>query len=105
MTERELEEFLILRQMDEPVTPADLEPAGERSIEALEIVREGGQNIEWVRSQILETEDGKVTGTLCHFKADSEDALHEHAECAGLPVTAVYRRGQPVDGPSQSRDS
>lgn len=99
MPERELEEFLILRQLEEPVSQAERERASERSIEALKIVRDDGHAIDWVESQILEGEDGEVMGTLCHFKADNEAALHEHAECAGLPVTKVYRRGHPVEGP------
>lgn len=99
VTERELKEFLILRLMDEPVTQAERERASGRSVEALDVVREDGHAIEWVDSQILETDDGEVTGTLCHFRADTEDALRQHAECAGLPVTQVYRRGRPVEGP------
>jgi len=101
VTERELQEFLILRLMDEPATQAERERASGRSTEALEVVREDGHPIEWVESQILETEDGEVTGTLCHFRANSEDALLQHAECAGLPVTQVYRRGLPVEGPTR----
>jgi len=99
MPESELEDFLILRQLPEPVSQGERERASERSTEALEIVRDDGHAIDWVQSQILESEDGEVVGTLCHFKADSEAALHDHAECAGLPVTQVYRRGHPVDGP------
>ena len=99
MPEAELKDFLILRQLEEPVSQAERERASERSTEALEIVRADGHAIDWVQSQILEGEDGEVRGTLCHFRADSEEALHEHAECAGLPVTQVYRRGNPVEGP------
>lgn len=99
MPQRELEDFLILRQLEEPVSQAERERASERSAEALKIVRADGYAIDWVQSQILENEDGEVMGTLCHFTADSEDALHEHAECAGLPVTQVYHRGNPVEGP------
>ena len=99
MSDGELEDFLILRQLEESVTQAERERASERSIEALEIVRDDGHAIDWIESQILEGDDGEVMGTLCHFKADSETALHDHAECAGLPVTQVYRRGTPVDGP------
>ena len=99
MTEGEVKDFLILRQLEAPVSQAERERASERSTEALEIVRDDGHAIDWVESQILEGEDGAVRGTLCHFRADSEDALHEHAECAGLPVTQVYRRGDPVEGP------
>lgn len=99
MTNGELKEFLILRQLEEPVSQAERERASERSREALETVRDDCHAIDWVNSQILEGEDGEVRGTLCHFRADSEDALHEHAKCAGLPITKVYHRGHPVEGP------
>lgn len=47
----------------------------------------------------MTNEDDVVTGTLCHFRAETEEALHEHADCAGLPVSQVYRRGEHVAGP------
>jgi hypothetical protein len=99
MTDGELKDFLILRQLEEPVNQVELEPARERSTETLEIMRDDGHAIDWVQSQILENEDGEIVGTLCHYRADNEDAIHEHAECAGLPVTQVYRRGNSIEGP------
>jgi hypothetical protein len=99
MTNGELKEFLILRQLEEPVSQTELERTSERSTEALEIVRDDGHDIDWVQSRILENGGGEIVGTLCHYRADSEDALYEHAECAGLPVTQVYRRGNHVKGP------
>ena len=99
MTNGELKDFLILRQLEDPISRTDREPARDRSIEALEVVRDDGHAIDWVQSQIMENEDGEIVGTLCHYRADSEDALHEHAECAGVPVTQVYRRGNPMKGP------
>jgi hypothetical protein len=104
MTDQELKDFLVLRLLDQPVSHAERERASERSIAALDTVRDDGTGIEWVESQIMTNEDDGVTGTLCHFKAEDEDTLYEHAECAGLPVTQVYRRGQPVEGPSRSKD-
>lgn len=105
MSEQELADFLILRSLDQPVSHAERERASERSIAALDTVRNDDTGIEWVESQIMTNEDDEVTGTLCHFKAEDEDALYEHAECAGLPVTQVYRRGQPVEGPDHSNGS
>jgi hypothetical protein len=104
MTDQELEDYLILRLLDQPVTHAERERASERSIAALDTVRDGGTDIEWVESEIMTNEDDEVTGTLCHFRAESEDALRDHADCAGLPVTRIERRGQPVEGPYQSGD-
>lgn len=105
MTERELEDYLVLRILDEPVSHADRERASERSIAAIETARDEGTGIDWVRSEIMTNEEDEVTGTLCHFKAEDEDAIHEHADCAGLPVTRIERRSQPVDGPHQTGDS
>lgn len=104
MTEQELEDFLILRLLDQSVTHAERERASERSIAALDTVRDEGTDIEWVESQIMTNEDDEVTGTLCHFKAENEAAIQDHADCAGLPVTRIERWGQPVEGPYQSED-
>lgn len=41
---------------------------------------------------------GNVTGTFCHYQAEDETAIREHAERAGIPVTQVYRRGTGLDG-------
>ena len=101
MSDQELEDFLILREVDPPVTHEERERASERSIAALETVRDDGEEIDWVGSQILTNEEDMVTGTLCHFRAETEETLHEHADCAGLPVSEIYRRGEPVDGPDQ----
>jgi hypothetical protein len=105
MTESELVDFLTLRSLPQPVTPKERESASERSRAALDTVRDGGAPIEWIESQILTDEDDRVTGTLCHFRAESEDVLYDHADCAGLPVTDVHRRGDPVDGPDGSTPS
>ena len=101
MSDQELEDFLILREVDPPVTHEERERASERSIAALETVRDDGEEIDWVGSQLLTNEEDMVTGTLCHFRAETEETLHEHADCAGLPVSEIYRRGEPVDGPDQ----
>lgn len=105
MTDQKLADFLILRLLDEPVTHAERELASERSIAALDTVRDAGTDIEWVESEIMTNEDDEVTGTLCHFKAETEGALRDHADCAGLPVTRIERRGQPVEGPYRSGDA
>ncbi|MBX0298182.1 nickel-binding protein [Haloarcula nitratireducens] len=101
MNDRELTDYLIFRELDSPVSHAERERASERSIQALETVRASGTGIDWVQSEILTNEDDMVTGTLCHFRAETEDALYEHADCAGIPVSRIFRRGPPVDGPDQ----
>ena len=99
MSSQYLKDFLILREIDPPVTHDERERASERSIAALATVRDDGEAIEWVESQIMTNEADMVTGTLCHFRAETEEALHAHADCAGLPVSRVFHQGTPVDGP------
>ncbi|QRV14898.1 DUF4242 domain-containing protein [Haloterrigena salifodinae] len=96
--EQELEDFLILRELDEPITEAELEAAGEQSGKALSNLRDEGVDIQWVKSEVLTNEEGDVTGTFCHYRAESEDAIREHADRAGLPATRIDRRGEPLEG-------
>lgn len=98
MTEEGLEEFLILRSLDEPISKAELEAAGETSGEVLQQLRDEGVGIRWVESEVLTNEDGDVTGTFCQYEAESEDVVREHAERAGLPATRIDRRGTPLEG-------
>lgn len=98
MTERDLDDFLILRLLDEPVSRAEFERACERSAAALETVRDDDIDIDWVESEVMANEDAEIVGTLCHYKSESEDAIHQHADCAGAPVTRIERRNQPVEG-------
>lgn len=98
MSTEDLDDFLILRALDEPITESDLEAAGERSGEVLDALREEGVGIKWVDSEVLTNADGRVTGTFCHYRAEDESAVREHAERAGLPATRIDRRGNPLDG-------
>ena len=94
----EMEDFLILRELDEPISEDELEAAGEQSGEALAELRDEGTDIRWIESQVMTDEDGDVTGTFCHYQAESEDAVREHADRAGLPATRIDRRGEPLEG-------
>ncbi|WP_226011102.1 DUF4242 domain-containing protein [Halomicrobium salinisoli] len=98
MSDQDTEDFMILRALDEPITEEELQAAGEESGEALKALREDGVDIEWVESEVLTDEDGQVTGTFCHYRAEDEDAIREHADRAGLPATRIDRRGEPLDG-------
>ncbi len=98
MSENNIDAFTILRELDEPISEAALEAAAEQSGETLEELREEGVDIRWIESEVLTNEDGDVTGTFCHYEAESEDAIEEHAERAGLPATRIDRRGEPLDG-------
>lgn len=98
MSEKELTEFLILRELPEPISEQELEEAGERSGNALEELRSEGVGIRWVESEVLTNEDGQVTGTFCQYRAEDEAAIREHADRAGLPATRIAHRGDPLDG-------
>jgi hypothetical protein len=93
-----MDDFLILRELDEPISRDELDAAAEKSGETLEALRSEGVDIRWVDSEVLTNDDGDVTGTFCHYQAESEDAVREHAERAGLPATRVDRQGQPLAG-------
>lgn len=98
MSDQELEDFLILRELDDPIAEEELEAAGEQSGKALKELRDEGVGIEWVESEVMETEEGNVAGTFCHYRAEDEEAIREHAERAGLPATRIDRRGEPLEG-------
>lgn len=92
------DDYLILRELPEPITEDDLDAAAEASGETLSELREEGVDIQWVDSEVLTDEDGGIVGTFCHYQAESEDAVREHADRAGLPATKVTRRGEPLSG-------
>ncbi|WP_144798994.1 DUF4242 domain-containing protein [Halorubrum depositum] len=92
------DDFLILRELPEPITEDELDAAAEASGETLSELRGEGVDIEWVDSEVLTDDDGGIVGTFCHYEAESEDAVREHAERAGLPATKVTRRGDPLSG-------
>lgn len=45
-------------------------------------------DIRWIRSYVLAETSGAL-GTVCIYQASSEEAIREHAEAAGLPVTEI----------------
>lgn len=45
-------------------------------------------DIRWIRSYVLEEEDGTV-GTVCIYQASSPEAIREHASRAELPVDEI----------------
>ncbi len=98
MPEQDLTDFLILRSLEEPISTEELEAAGEQSGEALRELRDEGVGIRWVESEVMTNRDGQVTGTFCHYRAEDEAAIRDHAERAGLPATRIDRRGEPLEG-------
>lgn len=98
MTESSLTEYVIYRELDDPISHDALDKASERSGRALQDLRDEEVDIEWVDSEVLETEDGDVAGTVCHYRAESQSAIRDHGDRAGLPVTRVFERGEPLEG-------
>lgn len=92
------DDFLILRELPEPITTDELEAAAEQSGEVLTELRDEGVGIRWVDSEVMTNDDDEVVGTFCHYRAESEDTVREHADRAGLPATKITRRGEPLSG-------
>lgn len=91
-------EFQIYRELDGAISGDQLDDAAAESGRVLEEMREEGTEIRWNESEVLTNEDGGVIGTFCQYEAESEDAVEEHAERAGLPATTIARRGTPLEG-------
>jgi thiamine biosynthesis protein ThiC len=77
--------YIILRRSGWE-TPKDLEEAAVRSREVGD--GEMSDDIAWIRSYVLEEEDGRV-GTVCVYQATSEDKVREHAKRADLAADEV----------------
>ncbi len=74
-------------------TTQDLEEAAVRSRAVGD--NEMSDDIRWIRSYVLQEEDGTV-GTVCIYQASSEEKIREHAQRADLPVTEVIPVGGTV---------
>jgi hypothetical protein len=46
-------------------------------------------DIRWIRSYVLD--EGSGLGTVCIYEASSPEAIHAHADAAGLPVTEIVK--------------
>ena len=77
--------FVILRRgawEDEPA----LEKAAANSIRVADEEMSG--QVKWIRSYVLEEEDGTL-GTVCIYQAEDESDIMEHAQNAELPADEV----------------
>ena len=68
-------------------SPEELEEAAARSRKVGD--EEMSDDIRWIRSYVLEDEDG--VGTVCVYQASSEDAVRDHANRADLPCDEVVK--------------
>lgn len=88
-----LTEYLIIRDLDEPVSAETFDAVAAESIEAAAALREEGVRIRWVTSDVRTRTDGDIVGTVCHYRAEDEAAIRAHADRAGLPVTSIDIHG------------
>ncbi len=99
MSDRDLIDFGIWREMDEDITDEQQKRAAlAASQEAIaELEEEEGIDMEWVSTDVLEDPEGGADCAYCHYRAPSEDAIEEHSERAGLPVTRLTRMDDQLD--------
>lgn len=101
MSETPLEEYLVLRNLDEPIAEDTFEAAAAQSIEVVQQLTDEGVGLQWTKSDVRTQADGAVTGTMCHFQAENEDAIREHGDRAGLPVTRIDLHGRTLENESR----
>ena len=78
----------VIRRRDGWRTPEDLQEAAERSRHIGD--EEMGDDIRWIRSYVVEEEDGSL-GTICIYEGSSAEKVVEHASRAGLPADEVLK--------------
>jgi hypothetical protein len=67
-------------------SPEELQAAAARSSAEGERMPD---DIRWIRSYVLD--EGEALGTVCIYEASSPEAIHAHADAAGLPVTEIVK--------------
>jgi hypothetical protein len=67
-------------------SPEELQAAAARSTAEGERMPD---DIRWIRSYVLD--EGEALGTVCIYEASSPEAIHAHADAAGLPVTEIVK--------------
>jgi hypothetical protein len=91
MSDGDLIDFGIWREMDADITDEEnKQEALQASLGAIEELEAEGVDVEWVSTDVLERPDGTECA-YCHYRAPSEEAIQEHSERAGLPVTQLTR--------------
>jgi hypothetical protein len=72
-------------------SPRDLQAAAARSRAEL------GSDLRWLRSYVMEEEDGAL-GTVCIYEATSPETIRDHASRSGLPADEIVRVADTVLG-------
>jgi hypothetical protein len=83
--EKIVDTYVILRRKGWG-SPEDLQAAAERSAKVGD--EEMSDDIRWIRSYVLQEDDGSV-GTVCIYQASSPEAIREHASKADLPADEI----------------
>jgi Protein of unknown function (DUF4242) len=78
----------VIRRRDGWRSGADLQEAATRSRQIGD--EEMGEDIRWIRSYVVEEEDGSL-GTVCIYEGTSAEKVREHAGRAGLPADEVSK--------------
>ncbi|MFB6297706.1 MAG: nickel-binding protein [Salinirussus sp.] len=98
MADNDLIDFGIWREMDADITDeAAKQEALEASLGAIEELEAEGVDVEWVSTDVLEDPESDTECAYCHYRAPSEEAIKEHSERAGLPVTKLTRMDDQLD--------
>lgn len=92
MADQDLIDFGIWREMDRDLTNEEAkQEALEASQGAIAEFREEDVEVEWIRTDVLESPGDDTDCAYCHYRAPSEEVIEEHSERAGLPVTELTR--------------
>jgi hypothetical protein len=67
-------------------SPEELQAAAARSKQVGD--EEMPSEVRWIRSYVVDEGDG-VLGTVCIYEAVSPEAIHKHAQRAGLPADEI----------------
>jgi hypothetical protein len=75
-----------IRRRSAWTTARELELAVSRSVRVGD--EEMPDRVRWIRSYVLQEEDGRL-GTVCVYQATDPEAIREHARRAGLPANEI----------------
>lgn len=89
-----------IRRREAWKTPEELEATASRSAQIGN--EEMADEIRWIRSYVVEEDDGRL-GTICIYQAVSPEAIRDHAQRVGMPadeITPVARTVVVRDDPA-----
>jgi len=83
----------MIRRRNNWTTPEEMEAGASRSAKVGN--EEMPDKVRWIRSYVVEEEDGTL-GTLCIYEGVDDDAIREHATRAGMTADEVRPIAQTV---------